>query len=464
MLPKSYDLKSTIPSKNDEELNNFRKEFFNIYNNLYCLKPIKEYILKSILEKYEKIASGNCDLREVELSLFLLNLNISFADSNSFLEVQQILKYLFIIDFSTFQSKYVLLNYFETSYKYIQYKINDVIVLNRLLKIYFSPIGLMNSDLSYSSQVSIILNKLLEKLKNSLDPNSTEFIIYSLKEYFESLLSLNNFYVICENAVNFNSLSIVIGIRTVSENLKAQIFDFILHYFNRIIQIHGIDEEKFNEISKIITNFLKSVGYEVSLENKKIFIDFFNNYINNCYLNLANFGQNTSKAKYSLITILQRLLIILGKDSISFLAFFFNEQIKLNDVDIFEDTIKLLGNSVQILKKESSYLICEYFAYFFSSIKSYAIPTSNISEVEKNVLSLYANFVKLIANITTDNPEILFNCTIKNFDFNELINFMVLICCNIVDSTVNYLFKIFEYLSFNNFYLKNRQKEAHINA
>jgi len=60
-------------------------------------------------------------------------------------------------------------------------------------------------------------------------------------------------------------LSIVIGVHTVSENLKAKIFEFVLHYFNRVIQIHGIDKEKFNEIAKIITNFLKSIGYEVSV-------------------------------------------------------------------------------------------------------------------------------------------------------------------------------------------------------
>ncbi len=402
---------------------------------------MKDYMLKSILEKYQKIASGNCDLREVELSLLLLNLNISLADSNSFQEVEQILHNLYNnIDYSNFQSKYVLLNFFETSYKYIQYKTSDSAVLTKLLKSYFSPIGIMNHDLTYSAQVSVILNKLLEKLKANLDQNTTEYIIYSLKDYFESLLSLNNFHVICENAVNFNSLSIVVGIRTVSESLKAQIFQYITQYFNRIIQIHGIDEEKFNEIAKIITNFLKSVGYEVSTENKKVFVEFFNNFINNCYLNLANYGQSTAKTKYALVTVLQRLIIILGKESICFLAFFFDEQIKLNDSETFEDTVKLLGNSVQILKSHSAYLVSEYFAYFFMAIKNYIIPNTNISEVDRNVLSLYASFVKLVANVTTEVPEILFTCSIKNFEFNELINLLILICCNIVDSTVFILF------------------------
>jgi len=304
----------------------------------------------------------------------------------------------------------------------------------------------MNHDLTYSAQVSVILNKLLEKLKANLDQNTTEYIIYSLKDYFESLLSLNNFHVICENAVNFNSLSIVVGIRTVSESLKAQIFQYITQYFNRIIQIHGIDEEKFNEIAKIITNFLKSVGYEVSTENKKVFVEFFNNFINNCYLNLANYGQSTAKTKYALVTVLQRLIIILGKESICFLAFFFDEQIKLNDSETFEDTVKLLGNSVQILKSHSAYLVSEYFAYFFMAIKNYIIPNTNISEVDRNVLSLYASFVKLVANVTTEVPEILFTCSIKNFEFNELINLLILICCNIVDSTVFILF--IEFCSF----------------
>ena len=147
LLPKNYDLKTTVPSKDDEELHNFTKEFFNIYNNLYCLKPMKEYMLKSILEKFEKIASGNFEYtREVELSLFLLNLNISFADFNTYSEVQQILHYLYNIEFSSFQSKFILQAFFEISYKYIQYKINDMAELMKLLKTYFSPIGIMNQD------------------------------------------------------------------------------------------------------------------------------------------------------------------------------------------------------------------------------------------------------------------------------------------------------------------------------
>jgi len=436
MLPKSYDLKIILPSKNDEEENNFRKEFFTIYNNLYCLKPLKVYILKSIFEKYEKIANGNCDLREVELSLFLLNINISLAESNTYPEIPQILSLLYNIDFSNFQSKYVLLTFFDITYRYIQYKINDMEIFSKLLKIYFSQIGIMNQDLAYSSQVSLIFNKLLEKMKNNIDSNSIEYILFSLKEYFELIISLQNFYVICENAVNFNSMSIVVGIRTVGENLKSQIFDFILQYFNRVIQMHGIDEEKFNEIAKIITNFLKSVGYEVSPENKNIFIEFLNNFIKNYYLSLASYNQNTTRTKYSLITILQRLIIILGKDCINFLAFFFDEQIKHNDADILEDTIKLLGNCIQIIKKGSISLVSEYFAYFFSIIKRQNIPTSNISEVDKNILSLFASYIKLIANLTTDIPEILFNGSIKNLNFNEFINFVILICCNIVDATV----------------------------
>lgn len=437
MLPKSYDLKNNLPNKNDDDdFNLFRKEYFNIFNNLYCLKPIKQFMLNSILEKFQKVATGNCDLREIELTLFLLNSNISYSDYNSYNEIQQIFHLLFNIDFSNFQSKYVLLTYFDITYRYIQYKINDKVVLTKLLKTYFSGIGIMNQDITYSCQVSIILNKLLEKLRNNLDEELTEFIILSLKGYLENLLGLHNFNIICENAVNFNSLSIVLGIRIVGENLKSQIFEFIFQYFNSVIQIHGIDEEKFNEISKIITNFLKSVGYEVTPENKKTFETFFNSFINNYYLNLANFNQNTSRTKYSLITILQRLIIILGKDSINFLRFLFNEQIKSNDNEILEDTIKLLGNSVQILKNDSISLVSEYFFHFFSLIQSFHIPTSDVAEVEKNVLSLYANFVKFIANITTDIPQIIFSNDIEKFDLNELINFLINISCNIVDSTV----------------------------
>lgn len=438
VLPRGYDLIHTVPSKNDEELNSFRKEFFNIYNNLFCLKPLKEYILTSILDKFEKIADGNCDIKVVELSLFLINLNINFQDTSNFPQIQSIFSLLYKINFSNFQSRFVLLTYFETSFKYIQHKINDNQVLENLIRSYFSDVGILNQDLNYSVQVSTIFNKLIEKLKGTLNLELTEFIIGSLRQYFEHILSLNNFYLICENAVNFNSFSVAINIRSVNDDLKFKMFGFILNFFNNVIQIHGIDEDKFNELAKIITNFLKSIGYEVSKHHKSIFIEFFNNFINTCYLSLIHSlnNKNSAKTKYALITILQRLIVVLGSDSINFLSFFFSEQIRLNDPEIYEDTIKLLSNATQILKKESHGLISEYLFYFVALMKNYHIPKSNISEIEKNIISLYANFVKLVANITIELPEIFFMQTIKNFDFDYLVNLLYLIAYEIVDPTV----------------------------
>ena len=399
------------------------------------MKPLKNFVLKSLLEKFQKISLGQSSLREVELALYLINVSFSYADSTNHQEINSIISLLFNINFSNFQSKFLVLNYFEATFKYLLFKINDFEILGNLLKLYFSPIGIMNEDFTYSAQVSAILNKLLDKSKNNLD-KLANYIIFSFKEYFELILKSNNLFLISENSVNFNSLSMIVGLKSVDEVTRYQIFEYVLQYFNKIIHFHGLDEEKFNEICKIITNFLKSIGYEVANENKKNFIEFFNDFINNYYLNLCNYTNTSSKIKYALITILQRLILILGKDSFNFLVFFFNEQVKVNDPEIMEDTMKLLQNSVQVMKKDSVILVSEYFNYFFAVVKSYNIPVNNISEIDKNIISLYSNFVKLIANILAEIPEVIFDNTIKNFNFSEILNFLYLISYEIVDSTV----------------------------
>jgi hypothetical protein len=435
ILPLKTDLINSYPNTINEDILTLRKEYFSIYNNLFCLKPLKEYILKSILLKFEKIEKENCNLHEVELTLFLLNISIPYADTNTLQDIHLIYAYLFGINFSKFQSKCIILTYFDISFRYIQYKSNEDTIKN-LLNIYFSPYGLMNQDLIYSNLVSIILNKLIEKLKSNLDINIIEICVISFKQYFDNIIQLNNYSIICENAINFNSISTCLSIKSVSEEIKLKMYGYLFDYLERCFQIFGVDEEKFNEYSKIIIQILKSIGQEISSDLKMVFNNFFNKFITNFYVRLAKINSNNNRIKNSLINILQRLIIILGPDCFQFLYLFFNQQQQINDTDNLEDSIKLLSNLSQILKKGSISLIRQYFPYYLNIIKGYNIPKENISEISKNIISLFSIFVKLIANILIDIPEELFD---NNFNLKDLVDFLYQICIETTCSSVNYI-------------------------
>jgi hypothetical protein len=101
-----------------------------------------------------------------------------------------------------------------------------------------------------------------------------------------------------------------------------------------------------------------------------------------------------------------------------------------------EDSIKLLSNLSQILKKGSISLIRQYFPYYLNIIKGYNIPKENISEISKNIISLFSIFVKLIANILIDIPEELFD---NNFNLKDLVDFLYQICIETTCSSVNYI-------------------------
>ena len=85
----------------------------------------------------------------------------------------------------------------------------------------------------------------------------------------------------------------------------------------------SLSQEKFNEYSKTIIQMLKSIGHEISPELKAIFVNFFNEFINNFYVRLTIQNSNNFRIKHSLINILQRLIIILGADCFQFLFIFF---------------------------------------------------------------------------------------------------------------------------------------------
>jgi len=436
MLPLKIDLVNSYPNSINEDILTLRKEYFSIYNNLFCLKPLKEYILKSILQKFDKIEKQNCNLNEVELTLFIMNITIPYADTNTLQDIHLIYSYLFSIDFSKFQSKCIILTYFDISLKYIQYKSYEDTIKN-LLNIYFSPYGLMNQDLIYSNFVSIALNKLIEKLKTNMDIKTIEICVISFKQHFENIIGLNNFSIICENAINFNSVSICLSLKIVSEDIKLSMYGYLFEYLGRCFQIFGVDEEKFNEYSKTIIQMLKSIGHEISPELKAIFVNFFNEFINNFYVRLTIQNSNNFRIKHSLINILQRLIIILGADCFQFLFIFFNQQQQTNDSDTLEDCIKLLSNLSQILKKGSINLIRQYFPYYLNTMKGYNIPKDNVSEISKNIISLFSIFVKLVANILIDIPEELFNN--NNFNLKELVDFLYQICNETTCRSVNYL-------------------------
>lgn len=441
IIPNDYDIQSSLLlGREDDEFFNFRKEFTTLYHNFFQVNPLKLFLITSLNNRLDTLAEGkgNLSIYEIELSLHLTN-SLQNAVSNADLQnltvseqFNKIIYHLFNIPFTNVNSDFILILYYETVYRYIQYIINNDNILIYVTKLYLSKKGIMHENSIVGTKICICFDKFVDKVKTQLGKMEIIYDISdTLKNFIQFLCVENkNFVLLCEYNIMFKTLCQTILQKNFNEERRQVAFKEVLSIFDIMFLNFGLDAEKFVEISKCITNFIKCIGFELNPNTKIIFVDYFNNFIKEVYLKLGK----SVKVDYAMITILQRLVTILGKDSIQYLEYFIESQIKFPEAEVFEDACKLLHNATQILKKESKSLVVNCFFYFFETLKNIKLPDTNISEIDKNILSIYSSFAKLIANVTTDIIEVLFESGgMKNVDVGELINFLIYISYNVID-------------------------------
>lgn len=439
IIPQDYDIKNDLSTLTDDDYFNFRKDFTNIFQNFFYLVPMKNFIFNSLDERFIKISQGTANLYEMELAVYLLNSlqhpisNNDYTTYNSTLN--KLVGYLFNINFSEADSDHLLILYYETIGKYLQFVLAHDEVLKYVIKVYLGKKGIMYENTKVGAKICVIFDKFIEKSKLNIAKSHelSEEIANSIRTSIHMLIDFKHFPLLCDYSILFHSFSMIIFQKTFDENKRHMYFKDIIEIFQKILQTYGLDIEKFFELSKIITNFLKSFSHEILPIHKDLFIGFFNFYIKECYLKM----NNQSKAKYSMMTILQRLITILGKDSIQYLDFFIQQEIGFPSEELYEDAIKLLHNASQILKKDSKELITKFFFYFYEVVKKLTMPTSNISDVDKNTIAIFANFSKLLGIISLETVEVFFeNQGLYNVNLEELLKFSTYIACEIIDSTV----------------------------
>jgi len=439
IIPKSYDIKHNLLSiQEDDEFFSFRKEYTILYQNLFNISNLKSFIYYTIIQKLEKISNGVSDLYEIEHTLHIINnipQNITYADTqNSDENFNKILFYLFSINFVNVDSDNVLLLYFDTLAKYLQYILNNDNILIQVTNLYLSKRGIMNENPIVGARISNSFDKFIEKTKTQLGKMD---LIYDIAEYIKNFIKFlicnnKNFQLLSEYNILFKTLSVAILQKHFSDERRQVIYKEICEIFMLIFVNFGLNEEIFNEASKCITNFWKSFGFELNPNLKIIFIDFFNEFYQNVFMKLSP----TTKLNYSMITIIQRLIPILGKESLQYVEYFIFNQMNFSELDLYEDCSKLLQNATQLWKKDSKVLIQNCFYLFFLNLKNLELPTSNVSEFDKNILTIFSNFVKLIANICNDIVEVLFEGSLKNVDTGDLINFLIKIGFNVIDYNI----------------------------
>ena len=429
---KLYNLNeiSDIEELKDDDYFSYRKEYIVIIENFYSLNLFKIPILDYIILLCENKSTS---LYSIEQELFILNnLQHGIKNSNTLNEnavIERVNK-IFIIVFSEkytqYNNNHIILLYYDTLIKYMSLNLENKEIIRKILELFFSEKGIVNPNLKTGSKIANLFDKFLDKIKSKIE-NDTYISIYNkLKEYITLIIQSNNFPLISQYDSLYHSISTVINF--ISPELKEKNYEEILKLIITIFENYGVDEFKFCDVTKCLTQFLSSINHEIKNDNiKQLFQKFFEAYINKYF----NQVQNNYKSILSLITLLQRVVIILGNNSVSFIDFFFQLKIKNMTIDLYEELSGLLLNLLNI-KINGNILVEKYYEYFFIFVgEKISIPKQNISDHDKKIFLVYTSFLKLTSVIFSSKNFSVFYKQNTKITIEHIIQFILYLTLNI---------------------------------
>ena len=443
-----------------------RNEFSNIYKNTYNINILKEYVIDSILNNLIKLLKitdeqninniniNNINKYDIEFCLYLINILQEGFRGNDLnnkdiirTKLLKIYNILFSFPFSKIKkADFILLSYYDTFNKGLENIINNKNAIEYLMKLYISEEGVFyNGKDFYKTKIVNYFDRFLSKIKKNIGKINegidfnilTNTIKNSIYKLITFIKNTNNFKLLENYNLLFHSYGIIISfeknIQNKVNNYKEafQLFD---NMKNELNSGHSqINEDICELILGCLIQFLQTIGIKIeSIELKKIIFLFLDNFIGNYCNKIINNKNNSLLSKY--ISFIQRILIILGVDSIQYLVYFFNNNNYLNP-NVICDSLKLLQNSINSLKKESKILVKKTFNIFYQYICNFHFPKDNISDENKTLINIFLEFIKTFNCITMDISEVFFeNNGIDNLNFLNLIKSILNIGRNFMES------------------------------
>ena len=470
LIPQNeYDIKEDLSKEKEDEYFEYRKEFAILFYNIFQINSIKEYILNKLIEKINNIKNNKNNLYEIELVLYLLGLiqpSISKLNNEKSLFVYET---LMNFDFISVDSDYIKIIYFETINKIFTSLPNDFNTIDRIIRIFLSQNGILyNKQININLKIINNFDVFLTKIKGKINKNfNVEEYYFSVFNYLQNIIDVaiknKNFVLISQYQILFHCLGvflILIFNNNSDKNYCKNILENLLKLYMKIpLNFDNNNLEIFIENLKILIQILKNFTFEIKDENFiNLFKDFFNNFIQNiCDNNLKTKNKN---CLINFINILQSLIIFLGTNSMQYIEYFFFNNFITNE--IFEESIKLAQNIINYLDKNSKNFVQKIFYNFYNFVVNLNLPSDTISDINRTILNIYADFMKFIQNISLKIPEILFE--LNGIDIFTLINFLIKTSVNIIDivtrrKILKSLSTFCKYLNVNNNKFLNEFKD-----
>ena len=455
-MPEDYSLDTDIDELDkDDDFFKCRAELSNIYKNSYNINIIKEFIIDSVLNNLKNLLKinneqdmSNININalnkfDIEFCLYLISILQEGFIGNDFANkdnIGQKLSKIYIILFTYPFTKiknndYVLLSFYNTINRGLENIKNNKDAIEYIIKLYISEEGIFyNGKNFYLTKIVNSFDRFLSKIKMNIQKMDNMSFINTAKtvnEYIYKLIiaikNSQNFQLLKNYNLLFHSYGIIISLEKSIEN-KKYLYEEALKLFVDIINKLNSNNLQLNQaicevILDCVIQFIQTVPTKNDNNIRTLFINFLDNFIGGYCINILDNKNNSLLLKY--INFLQRVLILLGKDSSKYLEYFFlnNNLLSLN---IFPDCLKLEENIITSLKSDSKIIVKKTFNTFYQTVLQFNFPNDNISEENKILVNIFLEFIKTFGIITLEIPEVFFeNGGIDNLIFLNLVEFIL---------------------------------------
>ena len=455
-MPEDYSLDTDIDELDkDDDFFKCRAELSNIYKNSYNINIIKEFIIDSVLNNLKNLLKinneqdmSNININalnkfDIEFCLYLISILQEGFIGNDFANkdnIGQKLSKIYIILFTYPFTKiknndYVLLSYYNTINRGLENIKNNKDAIEYIIKLYISEEGIFyNGKNFYLTKIVNSFDRFLSKIKMNIQKMDNMSFINTAKtvnEYIYKLIiaikNSQNFQLLKNYNLLFHSYGIIISLEKSIEN-KKYLYEEALKLLVDIINKLNSNNLQLNQaicevILDCVIQFIQTVPTKNEDNIRALFINFLDNFIGGYCINILDNKNNSLLLKY--INFLQRVLILLGKDSSKYLEYFFlnNNLLSLN---IFPDCLKLEENIITSLKSDSKIIVKKTFNTFYQTVLQFNFPNDNISEENKILVNIFLEFIKTFGIITLEIPEVFFeNGGIDNLIFLNLVEFIL---------------------------------------
>ncbi len=459
-MPEDYSLDTDIDELDkDDDFFKCRAELSNIYKNTYNISIMKEFIIDCVLNNLGNLLKINneqdmnnininlLNKYDIEFCLYLISILQEGFIGNDFKRSDNIgnkLNKIYIILFSYPFTKikkadFVLLSYYNTINKGLENIKNNKDAIEYVIKLYISEEGIFNNGKNFFL-IKIVnsFDRFLSKIKMSLQKmDNINFIniTNTLKEYLYKLITViknsKNFQMLKNYSLLFHSYGLILSLEKSANNKKI-LYEDSLKLLTNIFNELNTDNFQLNQaICEVILDCIIQFIQAIQNKNKKstddikdIFINFFDNFIGSYCINIIDSKNNSLLLKY--ISFMQRILILLGVNSLKYLEYFFLSDNCCN-LNILTDILKLEQNIITLLKKDSKILVKKTFNNFYNIVQKFNFPNDNISDENKNLINIFLEFNRTFSIINLEIPEVFFeNGGIDNLYFLNLVNFVLI--------------------------------------